>query len=94
MRTTTEMSRTSRKVQHYHACRQGNVECVELLLEWVADPLATDPAGVSCLEIARRRGHEEVVSLLEQHGLVSSTGAAQALWWLIKRLFHVFSVFA
>jgi ankyrin repeat protein len=54
----------------YRACRQGNVECVELLLEWGADPLATDLEGTSCLEIAKRRGHEEVVWVLERRGVV------------------------
>jgi ankyrin repeat protein len=45
----------------YRAYRQGNVECVELLLERGADPLAKDLEGTSCLDIARQRGHDDVV---------------------------------
>ncbi|KAF1958274.1 ankyrin [Byssothecium circinans] len=73
----------------YRACRQGNVECVELLLERGADPLAKDFEGTSCLDIARQRGHEDVVWLLEDSGLVDSAKAAQSLLGFIKRLFSV-----
>jgi ankyrin repeat protein len=71
----------------YRACRQGNVECVELLLERGADPLAKDLEGISCLDIARQRGHEYVVRLLEDSGLVSSPKADQSHLKFIKRLF-------
>lgn len=53
----------------YRACRQGRVECVKLLLDRGADAYAKDEGGVSCLEIARRRGHEDVVKLLEDRGV-------------------------
>jgi ankyrin repeat protein len=71
----------------YRACRQGNVECVELLLERGADPLAKDLEGTSCLDIARQRGYEDVVRLLEDSGLVNSAKADQSLLKFIKRLF-------
>ncbi|KAF1833938.1 ankyrin [Decorospora gaudefroyi] len=51
----------------YRACRQGHVDCVELLLSRGADPLAKDLDGISCLEITKRLGHEDVVRLLEDH---------------------------
>ncbi|KAL1603710.1 hypothetical protein SLS60_005300 [Paraconiothyrium brasiliense] len=71
----------------YRACRQGNVECVEMLLERGADPLAKDLEGTSCLDIARQRGHKEVVWLLEDSGLVISAKGAQSLLGFIQKLF-------
>jgi ankyrin repeat protein len=71
----------------YRACRQGNVKCVELLLERGADPLAKDLAGISCLDIARQRGHEYVVWLLEDNGLKNLARVDHWLLWLLKRLF-------
>ena len=71
----------------YRACRQGNVECVELLLERGADPLAKDLEGTPCLDIARRRGHEYIVQLLEDSGSVNSAEADQSFFKFIKRLF-------
>ncbi|KAF2440025.1 ankyrin [Karstenula rhodostoma CBS 690.94] len=71
----------------YRACRQGNWECVELLLERGADPLATDLGGTSCLEIARQRGHEDVVWILKYTRLVQLTRGAKSLLGFIKRLF-------
>jgi ankyrin repeat protein len=71
----------------YRACRQGHVECVELLLERGADPLAKDLAGTSCVDIARQRGFEDVVRLLEDRlGISNSASADQSLLGFIKRL--------
>jgi ankyrin repeat protein len=53
----------------YRACRQGHLECAQLLLDHGADPKAEDVGGVSCLEIAKDRGHEEIVKLLEAKGV-------------------------
>lgn len=53
----------------YRACRQGHVECAALLLEHGADPKAKDLGGVSCLQIAREREHEDVVELLLSKGV-------------------------
>lgn len=73
----------------YRVCRYGNVECVELLLERGADPLAKDLEGTSCLDIARQRGQEYVVQLLEDSGLVKVNlpRTDQSLLQFIKRLF-------
>ncbi|OAG02027.1 ankyrin [Paraphaeosphaeria sporulosa] len=69
----------------YRACRQGNVDCVELLLERGADALAADLEGKSCLDIAKRRGHEDIVWLLESRGNV-----AWSFGGFVKRLLYVF----
>lgn len=53
----------------YRACRQGQLECAELLLERGADAHAKDDGGTSCLTIARKRGHQEIVDLLEERGV-------------------------
>jgi len=73
----------------YHACKQGDEECVELLLERGANPLAEDLEGRSCLDIARQGGddHEYIVWLLENGGSVDSASGAQRLLGFIKRLF-------
>jgi hypothetical protein len=71
----------------YRPCRQENLECVELLLERDADPLAKDLEGTSCLDIARQRGHEDVVQLSEDSRLVNSVKADQSFLKFIKRLF-------
>lgn len=53
----------------YRACRQGHLECAALLLEHGADPKAKDLGGISCLQIARERAHEDVVELLLLKGV-------------------------
>ena len=53
----------------YRACRQGHIECVELLLARGADVQAKDAGGISCLNIAKERGHQDVVRLLENSGV-------------------------
>jgi ankyrin repeat protein len=71
----------------YRACRHGHVECVELLLERGADPRAKNSEGTSCLDIARQRGHKDVVRLLEESRLLNSTKENQSFLKFIKRLF-------
>jgi ankyrin repeat protein len=53
----------------YRACRQGHFECVELLLGRGADLKTKDDRGTSCVNIAKKRGHQEVVELLEKRGV-------------------------
>ncbi|KAJ4983480.1 hypothetical protein SVAN01_11043 [Stagonosporopsis vannaccii] len=53
----------------YRACRQGHLECVKLLLDHGANPEAEDIGGVSCIEIAKDREHEEIVELLKAQGV-------------------------
>ena len=53
----------------YRACRQGQVECVELLLDRGADASARDDGGTSCIKIAIKRDHEDVVNLLRERGV-------------------------
>jgi hypothetical protein len=60
----------------YRACQQGHVECVESLLGRGADPLAKAIAGTSCLDIARQRGYEDVVRLLEDRLGISNSANA------------------
>jgi hypothetical protein len=45
----------------YRACRQGHAECVVLLLARGADAQAKDDGGISCLGIAKKRKHQDVV---------------------------------
>jgi ankyrin repeat protein len=73
----------------YTACKQGDEECVELLLERGANPLAEDLEGRSCLDIARQGGDdfEYIVWLLENGGSVNAASGVQALLEFIKRLF-------
>jgi ankyrin repeat protein len=75
----------------YHACKRGNEECVELLLERGADPLAEDLEERSCLDIARQGGddYEYIVWLLENGQSVNSASGAQTLLGFIKRLFSL-----
>ncbi|KAF2872291.1 ankyrin repeat-containing domain protein [Massariosphaeria phaeospora] len=56
----------SRGTALYRACRQGHVECAKLLLDRGADARAKDDGGTSCLGIAKKRDHEDVVWLLEE----------------------------
>lgn len=51
----------------WHACRKGNDDCVALLLERGADPRARNQKGVSCIDIARHRAHNDVVRRLRLH---------------------------
>jgi hypothetical protein len=53
----------------YRACRQGHLECARLLIERGANVQAKDDGGTSCLTIARQRGHQEIVKLLEENGV-------------------------
>lgn len=57
----------------YRACRQGHFSCVQLLLDFGASPEAKDIGGVSCLQIAKDRGHENIVELLEARGLMEES---------------------
>jgi ankyrin repeat protein len=54
----------------YRACRQGHLECVELLLDRGADAQAKDDGGTSCVEVAKKRGHEDVIGLLQERGVL------------------------
>lgn len=58
---------------------------LNFLLERGANPRAKDLTGTSCLEIAKRRGHEDVVRLLENRGWTDSV-----VLNFIKRLFFFF----
>jgi hypothetical protein len=53
----------------YRACRQGQLECVKLLLDRGADAQTKDDEGVSCISIAKKRGHQDIVKLLEERGV-------------------------
>jgi hypothetical protein len=53
----------------YHACRQGKLECVKLLLDRGADAQARNGEGTSCVAVAKKRGHQDVVELLEARGV-------------------------
>lgn len=53
----------------YRACRAGKDEVVEFLLDQGADGRSTDKIGRSCLNVARARGHDKVVKLLEERGI-------------------------
>jgi uncharacterized protein len=50
----------------------AHVEIVRLLLQHGADPSLADRDGVTALEHARRKGHDEMVALLEAPSHVSS----------------------
>lgn len=53
----------------YAASQNGHIECVRFLLETCrADPNATDDKGWSPLNIAAQEGHNDIISLLLQHG--------------------------
>jgi ankyrin repeat protein len=49
----------------YIAAMAGKLELVQLLLRYGADPTASSPDGLTALDIARQRGHSDVVVLLE-----------------------------
>ncbi|KAI9653597.1 MAG: hypothetical protein M1831_005979 [Alyxoria varia] len=53
----------------YRACRMGQVEAAELLLNQGANGFAIDKACMSCLDIAKERGLTDVVKLLESRGI-------------------------
>jgi ankyrin repeat protein len=53
----------------YRACRQGQLECVKLLLDRGADAQAKDDGGMSCISVAKERGYQDVVKLLEERGV-------------------------
>ncbi|KAL9050592.1 MAG: hypothetical protein Q9162_006550 [Coniocarpon cinnabarinum] len=53
----------------YRACRFGKAEVVSYLLDWGADGCAKDREGTSCLSAAIDYGHEDVVRILEDHGI-------------------------
>ncbi len=50
------------------ASSQGHVEIVQLLLRAGVNANATDEKGRTALMWARRQGHDEIVSLLQQNG--------------------------
>lgn len=52
----------------YRACRQGHLECVRLLLQRGANAQAKDDGGTSCLAVAKQRGYDAMVKLLEESG--------------------------
>lgn len=52
----------------YRACRQGHLECVKLLLDRGANAQAVDNGNTSCLDIAKKRGHHQIVQLLQSRG--------------------------
>lgn len=53
----------------YRACRQGRLECVQLLLDRGADAQAKDDGGTSCMAVAKKRGHQAVAKMLEERGV-------------------------
>ena len=61
----------SRGTALYRACRQGNLECVELLLDRGANAQASDDGGTTCVAISKMRGHQDVVKLLEERGVTT-----------------------
>jgi hypothetical protein len=46
----------------------GNRTLVTALLEQGADPTLRTEYGANAIDVARERGHDEIVSLLERHG--------------------------
>ena len=50
----------------YRACRAGKEQAARYLLGRGANPRAKDQEGTSCLDIARARIHENIVTLLEE----------------------------
>lgn len=72
----------------YRACRQGNTECVKILLEAGADSLVEELPGTSYLDIARRSGFEDIVWLLENRAKGNSRcKPGQTLFGFLKCLF-------
>jgi hypothetical protein len=55
----------------YRAGRHGHFDCAELLLDRGADQKAKDDGGTSCVGIAKKRGHQDVVELLEERGVTA-----------------------
>ncbi|KAF2002430.1 ankyrin [Amniculicola lignicola CBS 123094] len=65
----------------HHACKEGIEECVLLLLERGANPLAKDLEGRSCLDIARECiNHEYIVWLLENGGSNLKKHFSNCMW--------------
>lgn len=54
----------------YRAAANGDVEMVRLLEEKGADPTITTVHGKSALDVARDKGHKDIVEILEQGELV------------------------
>ena len=61
------VSDTTRTTPLMGACLRGNIDSVEILLKYGADPLLKSTAGRSALHIAHVHGFEDIVSLLEKH---------------------------
>ena len=53
----------------YRACKRDELDCVKLLLDRGADAKAKNDEGLSCLAVAKKRGHQDVVKLLEASGV-------------------------
>jgi ankyrin repeat protein len=52
----------------HSAALYGHKAVVELLLANVADISAETPSGETPMQIAKERGHTEIVELLRKHG--------------------------
>ncbi|EEF41481.1 protein VAPYRIN [Ricinus communis] len=50
----------------YRAAANGDRRMVEMLIEMGADPTIADDRGRSAFDVARDKGHEEIVGILEQ----------------------------
>ncbi|KAK3382570.1 hypothetical protein B0T24DRAFT_601988 [Lasiosphaeria ovina] len=62
------------------AAAQGDVDMVKLLLEFGADPAKKDGHGETAVDMARKKGHDDVVRLLEGlSATVNTTGASTAV---------------
>lgn len=55
----------------YRACRCGQSKAAEFLLSIGANGNARDAPGRSCVDVARERGHENIIDLLGRHLIVS-----------------------
>ena len=54
----------------HHACAQGHVDCVRILLEKGSDPHVKDLKGETAKSIAIKLSHPELISLLSKTGNV------------------------
>ena len=51
-----------------YAAYLGDAKCVEILLDYDADPSVRDEYGATALHEAAMRGHAEIITLLVEHG--------------------------